>query len=279
MPPVTEHRRRVGRLLRGERNVTDLDRLFSDLRSSETDRLTIREIGDFAAHRSERDKGIVMKRAADMQISARAWLRQINGQVPTLNEACQTAEANLRIAPDKRLEDNLRMKRRQGRSHFQQAKKKLSVGKIPNERQQAAFNWLAGTFIWETAFTEDQLMEDFTDVLLEKGALDDSEVDSFQECKTFVALYALAIMHMSQLRLPDAGLAPLRLMIRQETGTLRIKANIPVADVGKPVTCALSVFETSLDASTHCKVPSRIGDYSSELPIEIGPNGDLVEIV
>ncbi|MGV0819949.1 hypothetical protein [Martelella sp. AMO21009] len=276
---LIDHRRRVDRLLRGERNVTDLDRLFSDLRSIASDRAIIREIGDFSAHRSERDKGIVMKRAAEMQLSPQAWFRQINGQVPTLDEAKKVAEVNLKIAPDQRIMDALGMTRQQARSHFGKASKKLAQGKMPRGRQEAAFNWLAGSFVWETAFNDDELIDDFADVLIEAGALDRVNRERFILCKSFVALYALSVMHMSRLLLPDGSLAPLRLMVRQETGTLRIKANIPVADIGKPVTCAVSVFETSLDANMHSEVQPEVGDYGSEMPIEIGRNGKIQELV
>lgn len=276
---LTDHRRRVDRLLRGERNVTDLDRLLSDLRFIASDRPTIREIGDFTAHRSERDKGIVMKRAAQMQISARAWFRQINGQVPTLEEAQKTAEANLKIAPEKRIMDALGMTRQQARTHYSQASKKLAKGKKPRGRQEAAFNWLVGTFVWETAFDDDELMKDFVEVLSETGALDNANRERFLQCKSFVTLHALTVMHLSRLLLPDGSSAPLRLMIREETGTLRIGANIPVADFGKPVTCSVSVFETSLEAKIHSKVRPEITDYGSERPIEIGPNGMIQELV
>lgn len=276
---LIEHRRRVDRLIRGERHVTDLDRLFADLRFTASDRPTVREVGDFSAHRSERDKGIIMKRAAEMQISARAWFQQMNGQVPTLEEAEKIAEVNLKIAPDHRIMEALGMSRQQAISHYRQAAKRLADGRMPKDRQKAAFNWLAGTFIWETAFNDDALMEDFADTLIEVGALDEPNRDRFFECKTFVSLHALTVMHMSRLLLPDGSSAPLRLMIREKTGTLRIKANIPIADVGKPMTCAVSVFETNLKAEAHCRVRLEIGDFASEVPIEIGQSGVIEEVI
>ncbi len=220
-----------------------------------------------------------MKRAAEMQVSARAWFAQMSGHIPTLEEAQKIAKANLKIAPDDRIMNALGMTRQQARSHFKQASKKLANGRRPKGRQEAAFNWLAGTFVWETAFSDDELMEDLTSTLIDGRALDDTDKEAFLECKAFVTLYALTVMHMSRLLLSDGSTAPLRLMIREETGTLRIKANIPVANVGNPVTCSVSVFETHLDADTHSEIRPEVADYRSEVPIEIGPNTVIVELV
>lgn len=276
---LTDHRRRVDRLLCGERHVTDLDRLFADLRFTGSDLMTVREVGDFAAHRGERDKGIVMMRAADMQISSGGWVRQMIGQMPSLEEARRVGKANLRIAPDERIKTALGMTRQQAETHFLKAAKWLAEGKKPRDSQAAAFNWLATSFIWETAFTDEMLMNDFTNVLIRVGALDEENRERFGECRPFVTLYALTVMHMSHILMPDGSKAPLRLMIREETGTLRIKASIPAANIGKPVSSAVTVFETSLDAATYSGVRAESWDFDSEVPIEIGTNGKIVEIL
>lgn len=273
-----DHQRRVARLLRGEQVITDLDRLFADLRTVASCPTTVREVGDFAAHRAERDKGIVMARAADMQIAARSWLRQLQGQIPTLEESAIIAEANLRTASDERIMNAIGMTRTQARSHYQQAARRLGNGRMPKPRQKEAFNWLATSFIWETAFDEDQLMQDFTEILITTGALEEKSRKEFGECKTFVTLHALTVMHMSNLLMPDRHPAPLRLMTREKTGTLRIKANIPLAHVGKPVSCIVSVFETTLDAAKYSKVQTNVSDFEAGVPIEINSEGLIVEI-
>jgi hypothetical protein len=171
------------------------------------------------------------------------------------------------------------MSRQQAKSHYKKALKKLTDGRMLNDQQELCFNWLAGTFVWEAAFNDDELMEDFTKILIDTGALNQLDQASFFECKTFVTLHALTAMHMSRLLLPDGSFGPLRLMIREETGTLRIKANILVTDVPKPVTCSLSVFETKLDANTHSIVRPEIADYESEVPVEIGKSGKIEALV
>lgn len=56
---LNEDHNRVARLLRGERRLTDFDRLFADLRMVTPGRASVHEIGNFAAHRGERDMGTV----------------------------------------------------------------------------------------------------------------------------------------------------------------------------------------------------------------------------
>lgn len=273
-----EHEKRVSRLLRGERHTSDLERLFADLRFSSSGNGVVREVGDFAAHRAERNKGVVMSRAADMQTSAAAWFRQMSGEVPSLAEARQTMKANLRIVPEARIKEALGMTISQAQSHYLQAEKHLESGRKPKKRQGEAFNFLAATFQWKTAFTSDDLMEDFSCILLEGGALAEESREDFQRCRPFVTSYALTVMHGSKILLSDGAVAPLRMKVREETQTLRIKANIPVADVGKPVSCAVCVFETDLDARIYSRYLPDSSDYESYTPLEIGADGSIIGI-
>src|SRR3546814_10428278 len=66
-----DHKRRVARLIRGERKVAHLHNLFSDLRMHQPGRGTVQEIGHFAAQRHEGDKGISLTQANETLNSAR----------------------------------------------------------------------------------------------------------------------------------------------------------------------------------------------------------------
>lgn len=273
-----DHSRRVARLLRGERNVTDLDRLFADLRFADPGRLTVREIGDFAAHRAERDKGIVMKRASDMQTSACIWVRQLLGVAPTVEEARAAGEANLNIATDVQIKDRLNASRQQARALFRQGMKKLSTGKHIGKKERAAVNWLGGSFIWLYAFDNVQLVKDLADVLNATGALDAVDRDAFMACASFISLHALTLMHGARLLLPDGETALLRLAVQQKTGTLRITAEIPVEHIGKPFGVRVSLFETDLNAADYCVSGLIVDGTAGNAPVEIGADGRLVEI-
>jgi hypothetical protein len=275
-----DHQRRAARIARGERNVTDLDRLFGDLRFAKPGRSTVTEIGDFAAHREERDKGITMNRAAEMQTSARIWVRQLLRIPPSFDEAGAAGLANLKIASDAQIKEALGVPRETARSRFIQGMNKLRDEKEKDvtDKERAAINYLGTSFIWLYAFDDKQLIGELADVLIETGALAPKDRAAFADAAPFVALHALTLLHRARLRLPDGSTAPLRLSVRPDTNTLWIKVDIPVEDIGKPIGCRIPVFETSLDAASHC-APELLDDPAMmEGPIEIGSSGQLVAI-
>jgi hypothetical protein len=273
-----EHRLRVGRLMRGDRNVTDLDRLFADLRFADPGRPTVTEIGDFAAHREERNKGIAMRRASDIQISARIWVRQHFGIVPSIEDARAAGFANLKIATDEQIRRQLGTNRQVARSQFIQGLKQLERGQMPSAKQKAAVDYLGGSFVWQFAFDDATLAGEFADVLIESGALAASDRDAFIGIAPFFALHAITLMHGARLELPDRQFAPLRAVVRAETGTLRVVADVPVENFGKPIGCIVTIFETGLAAADHCDVELPGDPLTAVFPLEIGRDGRLVAL-
>lgn len=59
-------RLRAKRLIRGDRRIDDIDRFYLDLRDRTHGRASFREIGDFVAHRGERNRGPVTQNARDV---------------------------------------------------------------------------------------------------------------------------------------------------------------------------------------------------------------------
>src|SRR3546814_12802936 len=102
-----DHKRRVARLIRGERKVADLHNLFSDLRMHQPGRATVQEIGHFAAHRHERDKGISLTRATDILTSARLWHQQFNLTKLTTDHLKEAGRANFRNRQDERIKEQI----------------------------------------------------------------------------------------------------------------------------------------------------------------------------
>ncbi|MBU0556694.1 MAG: hypothetical protein KKD64_15295 [Alphaproteobacteria bacterium] len=132
--------------------------------------------------------------------------------------------------------------------------------------------------MWLYAFDDKQLIADLCNVLVETGAMAATDRPGLVACGPFVALHALTLMHRSCLKLPDEQLAPLRVAVREETGTLRIKADIPVKNISNPIGCSVTVFETGLDAATHCE-PRTLAD--PELlagPLEVDREGRLASL-
>jgi hypothetical protein len=270
---VEDHRRRIARLLRGDRRVADLNCVFADLRIAKPGRESVKEIGHFAAHRGERDSGIVLKRASAMQTSARLWMQQIDGVTPTFGDIRAAGTANLAIAPPERIREGLRITPQAAKMLFRKAVDKMESGRPLNLKEREAVKVLGFSMMWQFAFDERTLVADLCDLLIGEGSLELDRRGDLERHTTFVALYALALMHGARLKLPDGSLAPLRLAAREETGTLRIKAEIPVPSMGKPVTSSVPMFETALMATEHCD-PGLLEKSEINTPLEV--DGDRV---
>lgn len=265
---IEDHRRRVARLLRGERRVSDMERLFSDLRMARPGRASVREVGHFAAHREERDTGISLERANDIQTSARLWQKQFDGVQPDASHLKEAGRANLNIMPDDRIREKLGISRQTAEQTFAKALRKFSAHRPLKSREAEVLKVFGLSMMWQYAVDDRTLSSDFADLLVHEGALPEPERLNFQSTSQFVALYALSIMHGARLKMADGAMTQLRLAASEETGCLRIKAEIPVGGGPIPVTSSVSLFETSLAAATHCD--ARILTFMEEpVPAEI----------
>lgn len=269
-----DRRRRVARWLRGDRRTGDLDRIFADLRLCQPGRDSVREIGHFAAHRGERDRGVVLERAGDMQTSAKRWWMQMQMTVPpSVDHMREAGEANLAIMPDARIRERFGLTRQAVRLKFAKALRKHEAGRPLNLKERELADALGLSMMWQIAFDEATLAGDLADLLVEDGALSLDHRDDIAREARFVGLFAAALMHGAALKMPDGSLAPLRLTARTDTGTLSIKAEIKVAEDPKPVMTSVPVFETSSPAADHCE-PELLSPLGPSTPVEV--EGDRI---
>lgn len=264
---LEDHKRRVARLLRGERRVADLDRLFADLRMVKPGRASVQEIGHFAAHRAERDSGISLKRANDVQTSAALWHRQLQGIRPSVAELKMAAQANLNIMPEHRIRERLGISRQTAEQSFNKGIKKLEAGRPLKTREREVVNVFGFSMMWQYALDDHILKSDFIDLLIMEGALQVAARADFEHGSHFIGLYALSIMHGARLKMANGQMTQLRLAA-SNSGMLRIKAEIPVADRPKPVTISVPLFETSIAAHVHCD-PEILCRFEEAIPVEI----------
>lgn len=247
-----DHKRRVARLLRGERRTEDLARLFSDLRNDKPGRASVREVGHFAAHRAERDAGLSFDRANDLQTSARLWQKQFDGVPPTVEHLREAGRANLNIMPDDRIRERFGISRQTAEQTFSKALRKFAAKRPLKSRENELLKVLGLSLMWQYALDDTTLNRDFGDLLVAEGALADADKAAFAATATFVTLYALSIMHGVMLKLGNGATSRLRLAAATDTGFLRIKVDIPVDGGRKPLVQSAPLFETSLAADTHC---------------------------
>lgn len=185
-----DHRRRVARLLRGERHVSDLERLFADLRLAQPGRASVREIGHFAAHRKERSSGISLERVNDLQTSARLWHKQLCGETLTIDDLKEAGRANLNIMPDERIKERLGVSRQTASQSFGKALRKHGAGKPLKQREAEALKLFGCSMTWQYRFDDGTLVVDFTDLLREEGSLPTADAQSFRGVGDFVTLYS-----------------------------------------------------------------------------------------
>lgn len=273
----TELRQRVERYIRGDRRVEDLDRIFLGLRDRCYGLISIREIGDFVAHRDQRDKGPVTETVRNIHLSLDSWLHQGEGRFPDLAKAKRICSANLRTATDAQLDARLGLRRDVVKSIVAQAIKKMEADRFEKvtKREQAVFNYLAGAFIWNPAFTDDQVSEDLATVLTKAGALLPQERAAFDANHAFLALYVTALMHDSAVVMDDGSRFELFAGFDNDQMRIEVKARIELAGWGKRVTAPVCIFWTKLIGTEHCSdaLANMPGKWAGA--IEIDPSGRL----
>lgn len=276
----TELRHRTERYIRGDCRVADLDRIFLGLRDRCYGLASAQEIGDFVAHREQREKGPVTDKVGDIQLSLESWLNQGEGRFPDLAAAKRISAANLRTGTDAQLAQRLGLRREVVKSVLAQAIKKMESDRFDKvtQRERAVFNYLAGAFVWNPVFTDEQVAGDLATVLVKVGALLKDERDAFDANRAFLALYITALMHDSAVVMVDgsrfelvAGVAG----VANEENRIEVKAHIELASWGKPVTAPVCVFWTKLIGTEHCSEDLAAMPAAWSCAIEIDPSGRL----
>lgn len=210
-------------------------------------------------------------------MSLEAWLNQGEGRFPDLDAAKRISAANLRTATDAQLTTRLDLRRDVVKSALAQAIKKLESDCFEKltQRERAVFNYLAAAFIWNPAFTDEQVAEDLATVLIKAGALLKDERNAFDTNHAFLALYVTALMHDSAVVMDDGSRFELVAGFANKEHRIEVKARIELAGWSKPVTAPVCVFWTKLIGTEHCSddLAALPGAWSGA--IDIDPSGRL----
>jgi hypothetical protein len=184
--------------------VEDLDRLFLALRERSYKDEVISEIGNFVAHRGQRDKGPVTQRVHDMATSARIWLAGITGKVLKLNDARIAATVKLRLASDDQLLSGCGMNRTTAETVLRRSFRKLDAARPLNAREVRVLSYLGNRFIWNPAFTEKELIDSFGRALVVNQIIGTADVVKLESVQPFITLYVIVLMHGSAIVLAKA---------------------------------------------------------------------------
>lgn len=271
---------RVRRLLTGGRRADDLDRLFLGLRDRARRCPAVLEIGDFIAHRDQREKGLVTQVGRDVFTSFDVWSLTVRRLDVGPNDFIRAAEANLRLASDDQIREGLGSSRQMAAARLNRAIAKVREGRKVAGSEWAAFNFFGNRFMWRPAFSGDQLHRELTDLLVQQGLLAAADVEQFAAARAFIILHAITTMHGSSIRLENGSHARLFAGFANRDGWLEVKVDLVFHDLGKPLMAPICLFLSDLRAEAHCTAalladpaPVLVDHWS--MPIEIDSSGRL----
>jgi len=271
---------RARRLASGRHRVEDLDRLFLGLRDRSGDRMSVREIGDFVAHRGERHKGPVTQTARDVFSSVDVWSLTMRGRKPSKSDISRAAHANLRLASDLQLKQGCGLRRPIVRRRLESGLKRFERNKPLTDQEADVLSYLGNRFIWKPAFDDDKLFNEFRDALVQNDIVPKSEAASLDRARTFLTLYAIALMHGVTIEFDNGTKSQLRAGFSNGQRLLEVKILIAFEELSKPLMAPICMFLTSLDPDAHCtqellELGEGVLADAWQGPIEVGENGKL----
>lgn len=278
---------RAKRFLGGRRRVEDLDRFYLDLRERTHGRASFREIGDFVAHRGERNRGPVTQVARDVITSVTVWSLGFRGKKATYPELVQAAWANFRLATDAQLKDRCGLERPAVKAILDRVLPGLESGtpiKNLGDDELRVLLYLGNHFIWKPAFTDDEVVRDFCDVLTLNKIISEDDRPAILAERGFICLYALIRMHGTAIALKDGTNAPLLAGYANKHGILEVKVQIEFNDGPKPISAPVCMFATTLRPEDHCDASllAMPDDYLARIwrtPLEIGDDDKLRRVM
>jgi hypothetical protein len=273
--------RRVARLIAGERRIEDLHHLYLALRENRGTGDSVREIGDFVAHRAERSKGPVTQIVRDVFTSADVWLGSLMGKPRSWADFRPAIEANMRLASNELIKARIGLRREVARSVAIQAMKKIEKLQPLTKREERVLVYFGGSFIWKPAFTDETVFEELKAALVTADLINKADQHRLAPVRPFLALYVITLMHGSSIVLEQNRKAELRAGFDNEQGCLEVKAILhlqQVLEAPKKVTMPLCVFWTGLKPESHCcgRLAQTKGLW--EHLVEIADDGRLTQV-
>jgi hypothetical protein len=253
---------RARRLVAGDYQLVDLDRLFLGLRDRSGGRACFREVGDFVAHRDTREKGIVSQVGKDVFTSVDVWSLTMRGITPTFADVTRAAHANLRVATNEQLKARCGCNREAARSRLKNALTKIERGASLTASELQVLEYLGNTFIWRPAFSSEQLFREFTEVLIQNKMIGQLDRAKLAALEVFLTLYALALMHGSSITLENGHKAKLYAGYSNRDRLLEVKVEIVFNELVKPLMAPICLFLTNLKPDDHCEPNLKVStDY------------------
>lgn len=258
--------RRVERLISGQWNTRDLDRIYTWLRFRSYGHGVVRDIGDFTAHLEDRDQGLTWKRAQLLndafayqmpKIEAHGTGKKPDIDVSTLKKGLM---ATLELDAPETVRKRVGMGKDKARAALKSICRKfdtfdgetviLNSDASPNEPR--VFEFYTRLLITTPAFDAGVLAAETFEVLVRNQIIKKSDKQRFESVSPFLALFAIERMHQARLRLPGKKHAQLTAGYDKD-GMLYVAISTPIGWRGQTQSVGVSFFQTQLLASEWCK--------------------------
>lgn len=256
-------RARVERLLSGELKTEDITRIFLFAREHCDGRRTVKEIGDFVAHHTERNQGL-------MTAAVRGWSAIALFHGTALRENRPFTRNRLpNYFPIYLDATSLRIDQKWARSQaamslselrnsvkslnrrlISNADGSLSLPSGLSQREVKLVDALCNVAVVQPAFTADKLISELAETLKSNALLKRKEFDAFLRYKDVIALFAVTLMHNCTIRITDTTTTMLKLSAGEE---IEIVSSISIDEKKNgAVLLASALFSTNIAPSDAC---------------------------
>lgn len=219
-----EIRTRVERLISGNNNPRDLDRIFSWLRFNSYGNSFVKDIGDFAEHSENKNKGVVHGHSTKVYNTIafmfKRSLLESRGQKPdwTKKELFAALKGNIELCRPERLKAELPLGRQKTIAVLERAEKKTKTvdglslvddGALTNQ-ELSVIKIASSMMNTMPVYSDEVLFNDFVDILYKNDVLFSHEVEKISRIKYMIILSAIEKMHLSTLDLGNGKIATLK---------------------------------------------------------------------
>ncbi len=208
-------RRRVERLIAGERSTHGLTRLFLGLRDPIfVQEEIVRDVADFIAHQGLRNRGKTTNRATlwwrFLGVFGSANLSELPAREADALEAAFFLHDEAHIAAETGLSPSV------ARSVLGACKKKIATQQALLPREDTLVRFLRNGVVFQPVITSDALIDSVTQALSTNGLLDALETQPLRAASPYISRFAASIMHGCELALGGGGAALLTLKREDE---------------------------------------------------------------
>jgi hypothetical protein len=258
-------RTRASRLLRDSYQAEDLTTLLLALRQFDGIGETLKEVGDFVAHRVERNKGIVTKGVQDFFVSTRFHFPRIVKASPIdltdlPADIVAAMWATFRRTDSREIKKKTGLKRQDAEKALSALEKRVIIlgGRRalawPTETDIVLIKFLACVFVSKPAFDDRKLHREFVDALVQKSLIEAREAGRLASIRAPLALYTVACMHECHVDLGDGTHAKLAASpgIEDKEACIQVIASFKVISDGKAGQVMFPIFRTDIPPKDGC---------------------------